>query len=209
MQQYALERWQATQCLVAGHGRIAVADGASWQPHGGSVRLPQLMTRSPQSSDALSEPGIVLRLSMQSEERTRAFGIHLARALCGGELIGLSGELGAGKTCLVRGIAEGLGIASHKVRSPTFTLVNEYSGGRLPLYHIDLYRLVATDVDRMALREYLYGDGVCVVEWFERLGEDVQHLHLELTFVGENERLLVARSHGGRYGELLNQLKER
>ena len=58
------------------------------------------------------------------------------------------------------------------MRSPTFTLVNEYSGGRLPLYHIDLYRMTPSDVDRMALREYLYGDGVCVVEWFERLGED-------------------------------------
>ena len=151
----------------------------------------------------------MLRVSTRSEEGTRDIGARLARTLGGGELIGLSGELGAGKTCLVRGIAEGLGIAAHKVRSPTFTLVNEYSGGRLPLYHIDLYRLAATDVDRMALREYLYGDGVCVVEWFERLGEDVPHLHVELTFVGENERLLVATSHGERYGELLHQLKER
>ena len=149
-----------------------------------------------------------LSLSTHSEEDTRAFGARLARLLIGGELIGLSGELGAGKTCLVRGIAEGLGIAPQKVRSPTFTLVNEYSGGRLPLYHLDLYRLAATDVDRMALREYLYGDGVCVVEWFERLGEDAAHLHVRLTFVGENERLLVATGHGARYAELLIQLEE-
>jgi tRNA threonylcarbamoyladenosine biosynthesis protein TsaE len=149
-----------------------------------------------------------LRLSTQSEEETRAFGARLASLLIGGELIGLSGELGAGKTCLVRGLAEGLGIASHKVRSPTFTLVNEYSGGRLPLYHIDLYRLAATDVDRMALREYLYGEGVCVVEWFERLGEKAAHLHVQLTFVGENERLLVASANGERYVELLGQLEE-
>jgi tRNA threonylcarbamoyladenosine biosynthesis protein TsaE len=148
-------------------------------------------------------------LSTHGEDGTRAFGARLARLFVGGELIGLTGELGAGKTCLVRGIAEGLGIAQQKVRSPTFTLVNEYSGGRLPLYHIDLYRLAATDVDRMALREYLYGDGVCVVEWFDRLGEDAPHLHVDLTFVGANERWLVATGCGERYAELLHRLKER
>ena len=150
-----------------------------------------------------------LRLSSHSEEETRAFGAGLARLCVGGELIGLNGELGAGKTCLVRGIAEGLGIAAQKVRSPSFTLVNEYSGGRLPVYHIDLYRLAATDMDRMALREYLYGDGVCVVEWFDRLGEAAPHLHVQLTFVGENERLFVATGHGARYAELLRRLRER
>jgi tRNA threonylcarbamoyladenosine biosynthesis protein TsaE len=150
-----------------------------------------------------------LRVSTHSEAETRAFGARLAGRLAGGELIGLSGELGAGKTCFARGLAEGLGIAAHKVRSPTFTLVNEYSGGRLPLYHIDLYRLAATDVDRMALREYLYGDGVCVVEWFERLGEDAPHLHVQLTFVGENERLLVATGRGERYAQLLRQWEKR
>lgn len=150
-----------------------------------------------------------LWLSSHSEGDTRAFGARVAGLCVGGELIGLDGELGAGKTCLVRGIAEGLGVAAQKVRSPTFTLVNEYSGGRLPLYHVDLYRLSATDMDRMALREYLYGDGVCVVEWFDRLGEDTPHLHVHLTFVGENERLFVATSHGARYAELLHRLKER
>lgn len=143
-----------------------------------------------------------------SEEETRAVGARLARALRGGELIGLCGELGAGKTELVRGLAAGLGIAAGKVRSPTFTLVNEYSGGRLPLYHIDLYRLAPSADDRMALREYLYGDGVCVVEWFDRLGEDPAHLHIQLTFVGESERSLVATACGEGYVELLRQLEE-
>jgi tRNA threonylcarbamoyladenosine biosynthesis protein TsaE len=156
-----------------------------------------------------SRPAGGVRLSTHSEEETRAIGAALASLLTGGELIGLSGELGAGKTCLVRGIAEGLGIASQKVRSPTFTLVNEYSGGRLPLYHVDLYRLSATDMDRMALREYFYGDGVCVVEWVDRLGEDAPQLRVHLTFVGEQERLLVATSHGARYAELLRRLKAR
>src|SRR5262249_3697243 len=144
-----------------------------------------------------------------AEDDTRAVGIRVGRLLGSGDLIGLQGDLGAGKTTFVRGIAEGLGIAPGKVRSPTFTLVNEYSGGRLPLYHIDLYRLTLSDLDRLALREYLYGDGVCVVEWMDRLGEETSHLRAELTFVGANERLLLASAREPRYATLLDYLKER
>jgi tRNA threonylcarbamoyladenosine biosynthesis protein TsaE len=149
-----------------------------------------------------------LTIHSHSEDETRAFGAQLAQHLRGGELIGLVGELGAGKTCLVRGLAEGLGVAPRKVRSPTFTLVNEYDGGRLPLYHIDLYRLMPSPVDRMALRDYLGGHGVCVVEWFERLGEEWPHLRIELTFVGANERTLVVQIHGAQYDALLEALGE-
>ncbi len=141
-----------------------------------------------------------------SEEETRAFGRRLGQGVRRGDLIGLRGALGSGKTCLVRGLAEGLGVAPHKVRSPTFTLVNEYSGGRLPLYHIDLYRLTPSPVDRLALRDYLYGDGVCVVEWFEHLGEAAAHLDIQFTFVGENERVFVARADGAQYDALLDAL---
>jgi len=149
----------------------------------------------------------MLELQTHSEEETRAFGVRLAALLVGGELIGLRGELGSGKTCLVRGLADGLGVSASKVRSPTFTLINEYSGGRLPLYHIDLYRMAVSDVDRMALREYLDGDGVCAVEWIERLGEDTARLEITCTFVGEHERLLVVTSHGPRYDALLEQVR--
>jgi tRNA threonylcarbamoyladenosine biosynthesis protein TsaE len=149
-----------------------------------------------------------MRIHSYSEDETRAFGVRLGQRVRGGELIGLRGELGSGKTCLVRGLAEGLGIPPHKVRSPTFTLVNEYSGGRLPLYHLDLYRLVPSEVDRMALRDYLYGDGVCVVEWFERLGEEPPYLDIQFTFVGEDERVLMAVAHGVQYDALLEALDE-
>ncbi len=152
----------------------------------------------------MSPPESTIR--SQSEDETRAFGLRLGQRVRRGDLIGLRGELGAGKTCLVRGLAEGLGVAPHKVRSPTFTLVNEYSGGRLPLYHIDLYRLEPSAMDRMALRDYLYGDGVCVVEWFERLGEPAPHLDIQFTFVGENERVIVARADGAQYDALLDAL---
>ena len=148
------------------------------------------------------------QVTSRSEADTRTVGSRLGRLLRGGELLGLCGELGTGKTCLVRGVAEGLGVAARKVRSPTFTLVNEYGGGRLPLYHVDLYRLTPSDMDRLALREYLYGRGVCVVEWFERLGELPPRLQLDFTFVGPHDRLLVVTGSGERYDALLGELRD-
>ena len=119
-----------------------------------------------------------------SEDETRAVGRRLAGVLRGGERIGLSGELGAGKTCFVRGLAEGLGIPPEDVRSPSFPILIPYESGRLPLYHIDLFRLPAGDIDSLALREYIFGSGVCAVEWPERLDEALgDHLEIRLEFV--------------------------
>jgi len=105
----------------------------------------------------------------QSEADTTALGAAWGRAAQPGWLIGLIGDLGAGKTQLVKGLAQGLG-ASDRVHSPSFTLVNEYRGGRLPLYHVDLYRLETPERLRSAgLDEYFsQTDGVTVVEWFDR-----------------------------------------
>jgi len=149
-----------------------------------------------------------MRVRCRSEDETRGLGRRIAALLQAGDVIGLHGELGAGKTVLVRGIAEGLAIAERKVRSPTFTLINEYHGGRLPLYHMDLYRMAPTDLDRMALREYLFGDGVCVIEWFERFGEELAHLDITLTFVGEEEREIVVTARGDRYAARLISLEK-
>jgi tRNA threonylcarbamoyladenosine biosynthesis protein TsaE len=151
------------------------------------------------------------RLTLQSwsENDTRALALRVALHLEGGARVALRGELGAGKTCFVRGLAEGLDISPRKVRSPTFTLIAEYLGGRLPLYHLDLYRLEPTEVDRVALREYLYGDGVCVVEWFERLREEPPRLDVHLTFVGAKQRELVVSAYGERYDALLDSLRDR
>jgi tRNA threonylcarbamoyladenosine biosynthesis protein TsaE len=104
-----------------------------------------------------------------SVAETEAIGERIGRAVQRGAIIGLSGELGAGKTALVRGLARGLGITSH-VHSPTFALLNEYHGGRLPLFHLDLYRLGSADEVRAAgLEDYLIDPpGVTVVEWIER-----------------------------------------
>ena len=144
-----------------------------------------------------------------SEDETRAVGRRLAAVLRGGERIGLAGELGAGKTCLVRGIAEGLGIPSEQVRSPSFPIVLPYHGGRLPLFHVDLFRLPAGDIDSLALREYIYGSGVCAVEWYERLDEPMQDfLAVSLHFVGGDRRRLVATAHGAGYLSVLQVLHD-
>jgi tRNA threonylcarbamoyladenosine biosynthesis protein TsaE len=104
-----------------------------------------------------------------SEEETTAAGRVLARTLWADAVVLLSGELGAGKTAFVRGIAEGLGIDPAEVTSPTFTLVQEYRGGRLPLYHVDLYRLKPAEVDDLGLDEMTLAGGVTAIEWSDRL----------------------------------------
>ena len=104
-----------------------------------------------------------------SPSETESLGERWGREAPRGLVIGLSGDLGAGKTQLVKGIARGLGIVA-RVHSPTFTLVNEYDGGRLPLFHLDLYRLETPEqICSAALEEFLRPDGVTVIEWAERL----------------------------------------
>jgi tRNA threonylcarbamoyladenosine biosynthesis protein TsaE len=144
-----------------------------------------------------------------SEAETRAVGRRLAAALRGGERIGLAGELGAGKTCLVRGIAEGLGVPAGQVRSPTFPILLPYQGGRLPLFHIDLFRLPAGDIDSLALREYIYGSGVCAIEWYDRLDEPLRDfLAIALQFEGADRRRLIGAAHGPGYDAVLQVLQD-
>jgi len=104
-----------------------------------------------------------------SEDDTRAIARGLAATLAPGAVLLLSGDLGAGKTAFVRGLAEGLGLDPADVTSPTFTLVHEYRGGRLPLIHVDLYRLDRADLDEIGLDQDLAEQGVTAVEWAERL----------------------------------------
>lgn len=104
-----------------------------------------------------------------SEEETRTIAARLASTLAPGAVLLLSGDLGAGKTAFVRGLAEGLGLDPGEVTSPTFTLVHEYRGGRLPLIHVDLYRLDSVDLDEIGLDSDLALQGVVAVEWSERL----------------------------------------
>ena len=104
-----------------------------------------------------------------SPAETEALGEKLGRAATRGLVLALSGDLGAGKTQLVKGLARGLGVTA-RVHSPTFTLVNEYGGGRLKLFHLDLYRLETREqILSAGIEEFLSPDGVAVVEWAERI----------------------------------------
>jgi tRNA threonylcarbamoyladenosine biosynthesis protein TsaE len=132
---------------------------------------------------------------LNSVEAAKAFAESWAADLVGGEIFALHGVLGAGKTQLAKGLARGLGYHGD-VTSPTFTIVHEYRGGRLPMYHIDLYRIrnekEAIDI---GLEEYLPGDGVTVIEWPERIASILppQTRHWELEVVSLTERVIRKR----------------
>jgi len=110
-------------------------------------------------------------LMLENELDTREFGIELAKKLKPGDIIALIGDLGTGKTTLTKSIAEGLGIRD-MITSPTFTIVQEYTDGRLPLYHFDVYRICDTEeMYELGYEEYFFGRGVCVVEWADQIME--------------------------------------
>jgi tRNA threonylcarbamoyladenosine biosynthesis protein TsaE len=140
------------------------------------------------------------------------WGKKLGQLAQGGDIIGLVGELGAGKTCFVRGFAEGIGVDKNAwVRSPTFTLINEYEG-RMPVYHIDLYRVSETlQQAGLNLREYLCGDGVSLIEWFEYLPADEvdEYLEVKIVHLGGAKRELTFVAHGERYEAILAGLSKR
>ena len=133
-----------------------------------------------------------------SPAETEALGEQFGRAARRGLVIALSGDLGAGKTQFVRGLARGLGI-SGRVHSPTFTLVNEYGGGRLKLFHLDLYRLeTAEQILSAGIEEYLQPDGVSVIEWAERLKAEsgkrkaeTKMVEVEIQILSETERKII------------------
>ncbi|MDH4063365.1 MAG: tRNA (adenosine(37)-N6)-threonylcarbamoyltransferase complex ATPase subunit type 1 TsaE [Acidobacteriota bacterium] len=127
-----------------------------------------------------------------SEAETRAIAARLAVELKSGALLFLSGDLGAGKTAFVRGLAEGLGIDPFEVTSPTFTLVHEYRGGRLPLIHVDLYRLASADLDEIGLDQDLAAEGIVAVEWPERLGRSIPSaIRISIADAGDDRRLIT------------------
>lgn len=136
-----------------------------------------------------------------SPEETEALAATLGRTAEGGELIGLVGDLGTGKTCFVRGLAAGLGIDPERVHSPTFVIVHEHHGGRLVLQHVDLYRLERPNDEEPFLREVLYGPGVAAVEWFDRLPAEAadEVLVVTLRHVAGDRRIVDLDARGARH----------
>jgi len=149
-----------------------------------------------------------LVVESRSSRETRAWGRRLGAALEGGELIGFTGDLGVGKTCFIKGLARGLDLAEAQILSPTFTMIQEHRG-RLPLFHIDLYRLESVALDDLGLRDYLFSDGVAAVEWFERLreGERLSHLAVRIAYNEANNRRIEFSGVGERYVTLVEQLR--
>jgi len=140
-----------------------------------------------------------------SRGKTGAGILAAEGAARGGELVGLVGDLGTGKTCFVRGLAAGLGIDPERVHSPTFVIVHEHHGGRLVLQHVDLYRLDRPNDEEPFLREVLYGPGVAAVEWFDRLplaaGEEA--LLVTLRHVAGDRRVIRLDARGERHARWL------
>lgn len=144
-----------------------------------------------------------------NETETKALASRIAKWISPGMTILLEGELGAGKTTFAKGIAEGLGI-SRIIKSPTYTLIREYTDGRLPLYHMDLYRLEDTGAEELGLDEYFEGKGVCVVEWASFASEELpkEYLKIELNTVLDNleKREISFLAVGEPYENILEKL---
>lgn len=149
----------------------------------------------------------------QSASETFELGKTVGALLAAGDVISLNGDLGAGKTCFTTGVARGLGITG-RITSPTFTLINEYYSGRLPLYHLDVYRLDAPEeLDDLGFEEYFYDIGVTIIEWAQRvenyLPPERLDIIIEKTPEHENGRILKLFPHGKRYEDLLRELIRR
>lgn len=141
-----------------------------------------------------------------SPEETLQLGIKIGRLCQAGDVIALDGDLGAGKTCLIQGLAEGLDVSKESyVRSPTFTILNVHSG-RVPLYHFDLYRLSDLDeLEEIGYSEYIYGDGVSALEWASNVEEAIPHecLRIAIKRIGEDVREIEITATGERYERFL------
>ena len=150
----------------------------------------------------------ILKMKSNSPEQTQLLGKRLGEIVQEGDVVLLDGELGTGKTCLAQGIAHGLGIKQYAF-SPSYVFIREYYG-RLPLYHIDLYRINnIEEIDDLGLEEYLYGNGICVIEWAKK-GLSVlprDYLLIEFSYVStcETHRNVNLNPRGKRYSDLMRQ----
>ena len=132
-------------------------------------------------------------LTSNSEEETKLCAQRLALQLKAGDVVLLQGDLGAGKTTFVKGLAQALKVSSRKVNSPTFVLMNYYKG-KLPIYHFDLYRLgTPKELDTLDFDEYFYGEGISLIEWPERLGKHAPkgYYLVEFEHKSENQRAIT------------------
>ena len=148
-----------------------------------------------------------LKFHSNSPEQTQRLGVHLGKLARLGDIFLLAGNLGSGKTCLTQGIAWGLGVKEYAF-SPSFVIIREYHG-RLPLYHIDLYRLDhIEEIVELGLEEYLYGNGICVIEWAEKgmAALPRENLLITINYISVTDRTLILEPNGNHYIQLLESL---
>lgn len=140
------------------------------------------------------------QLTTHSYEETEDLGAKVSTLLEAGDVLALNGDLGVGKTAFTRGLAKGLGI-KRNVKSPTFTLIREYQDGRLPLYHMDAYRLESSPDEDLGFDEYFNGNGVTVVEWPQFIKDEipVEHISINITRLSDTDRQIVFKLHGKKY----------
>jgi tRNA threonylcarbamoyladenosine biosynthesis protein TsaE len=134
-----------------------------------------------------------MRRRSRNPEETQRLGFEFAEQMSPGSVLSLSGDLGSGKTEFVKGLAKGLGVTD-SVTSPTFTLVHEHTGGRLPLYHMDLFRIdEENDLDEFGFDDYLLSKGVCAIEWADKFRSRLpaEALHLRFEISKHDERIIT------------------
>lgn len=150
-----------------------------------------------------------LDLVSHSSLHTERLGERLGRAARPNDVFALSGELGAGKTVLARGVAIGLGIDAADISSPTFIIMREHAGGRLPFFHIDLYRLEGVDLANTGWEECLDAGGVTVIEWPDRAGQLLpdDRLDVKLEHIADTKRRIVLTARGPRSARLVEELR--
>lgn len=155
----------------------------------------------------------MLTITTHNPEQTQTIGRQLASYLLPGDIIPLTGDMGSGKTCFVQGVAEGLSVPGHlTVSSPSFTLVNRYPG-RLPLYHVDLYRLDSTgELDDIELNEIIHGRGVTFIEWPQLILPQLSHVNLIIDFLwemtSEFQRKISFHTNNQRFTPFIKELAD-
>jgi len=164
---------------------------------------------SKRSSRAQADPGTIDLIS-HSSLHTERLGERLAAHAQPGDVIALWGELGAGKTVLARGVAIGLGIDEDSVTSPTFIILHEHFGGRLPLYHLDLYRIAHSELGSTGWEEALDSGGVTVIEWPDRAGDllPIDRVDVRLEHVAETKRRVTVEPTGPRSRRLVDAVRD-
>lgn len=150
----------------------------------------------------------MLKVNVKNADETKTIGYKLANLLEPGDVLLLDGDLGAGKTTFTKGLAEGLGI-TRNIKSPTFTIIKEYLDGKMPLYHMDIYRLEDGGSDELGLDEYFNSDGITVVEWSKFVESELPNEYLKIKFIRNDQndfdsREIILDAKGNHFNQILN-----